>query len=77
MIETLRNETKQFRFVDFSLGRIKSSMRKNWGVPLTDDQANWTGPHANALESRDIAVQVDHVINNEHVTNIFVKHIQR
>ena len=52
-------------------------MRKNWGVPLTDDQANWTGPHANALESRDIAVQVDHVINNEHVTNIFVKHIQR
>ena len=77
MIETLRNETKQFRFVDFSLGRIKSSMRKNWGVPLTDDQANWTGPHANALESSDIAVQVDHVINNEHVTDIFVKHIKR
>jgi NADP-dependent 3-hydroxy acid dehydrogenase YdfG len=76
-IEMIRRENKNFRFVDFSLGRIKTKMRENWKVPLTDEEKNYTGSKGFALEPIDIAEQVLHVINNENVTDIFVKHPKR
>jgi NADP-dependent 3-hydroxy acid dehydrogenase YdfG len=77
LIKLLRQESKQYRFVDFQLGRIKTNMRKNWCVDLTPDEENWTGSKGHALEPEDIALQVDHVINNPHISTIFVKHIER
>ena len=77
LINTLRSETKQIRFVDFSLGRIKTKIRVNWGISLGFDEINYTGSHANVIEADEIAKQVDHIINNEHITEIFVKHIRR
>ena len=77
LINTLRSETKQIRFVDFSLGRIKTKIRVNWGISLGFDEINYTGSHANVIEADEIAKQVDHIINNEHITEIYVKHIRR
>lgn len=73
LIEQMRQENKNYRFVDFSLGRIKTNMRKNWNIKLSKEQAKWT----KHIEPEDVAVQVEHVINNEHVTDIYVKHIKR
>lgn len=73
LIEQMRQENKNYRFVDFSLGRIKTDMRKNWNIELSKEQATW----AKHIEPHDVAVQVEHVINNEHVTDIYVKHIKR
>ena len=76
-IGQMRAETKDYRFVDFSLGRIKTKMRENWKVPLSDDLKNWTGKWGNALEPDEIAVEVEHVILNENISEIFVKHPKR
>ena len=76
-IQQMRTETKDYRFVDFALGRIKTKMRENWKVPLSDELKNWTGNWGNAIESQEIAEEVEHVIMNENISEIFVKHPKR
>ena len=76
-INQMRDETKDYRFVDFSLGRIKTKMRENWKVPLDDDLKNWTGKWGNAISSESIASEVEHVILNENISEIYLKHPRR
>ena len=76
-INQMRDETKDYRFVDFALGRIKTKMRENWKVPLDDDLKNWTGKCGNAISSVSIASEVEHVILNQNISEIFLKHPRR
>lgn len=74
-INIMREETKQYRFVDVSIGRVKTKMRENMKVDLTNTQSNYG--EGNHIEATDVAKQVLHVIDNEHVHEIYVKHIRR
>jgi hypothetical protein len=52
-------------------------MRENWKVPLNDDLKNWTGKWGNAISSESIASEVEHVILNENISEIYLKHPRR
>jgi len=76
-IEMMRSETKKFRFVDVSIGRVRTKIRQNWGVPLTHEEENYLGSKGDVIEPEDMARQVLHVVDNEHVHEIYVKHLNR
>ena len=77
-IESMRQETKDYRFVDVSIGRVRTNMRRQWGKDLPEEYLNFQGPDAlTTIDAEDVAIQIKHIIEHPHVGNITISHQRR
>lgn len=76
-IQAMQMETKDYRFVDVSIGRVRTNMRANWKIPLTDAEKYYTGDEQGVIEPEEVAKQIQWVIENPVVSEFTVKHPRR
>lgn len=77
-IQSMRQETKDYRFVDISIGRVRTNMRRQWGKDLPEEYLNFQGPDAaTTIDAADVATQIKHIIQNPYVGDITISHPRR
>lgn len=69
----LMEEYKNFRFIKIYPGRTKTQIRKNSGMPLTDDQANFTGKESQHLSVKQVSEAVIMCINNKNLKSLSIQ----
>ena len=74
LINALMEEYKKFRFVKIYPGRTKTQIRKNSGMPLTEEQANFTGKDSEHLTVKEVSDAVIMCIENQNLKSLSIQY---